>query len=154
MILPLEASRGLKQPKIVILGPKCWFSGHPRSDIIVKCGLYGHISPSTTSAEVLRAIWTRFDLLTPSRSRVRSKKPTKSPFLAYNQAWPIKRIQMNASDKPGWRSLRAKPSSGCRKLPIWHLHSQSEVKKVKNPCLQLSQSKNWSKFRHPSKKTS
>ena len=103
---------------------------------------------------MLRAIRTRFEPLNRPRSRVRSKKPTKSPFLAYNQAWPIKRIQMNASDKPGWRSLRAKPSSGCRKLPIRHLHSQSEVKKNKNPCLQLSQSKNWSKLRHPSKKTS
>ena len=41
-----------------------------------------NISPSTTSVEVLQAIWTKFELLNPSRSRVRSKKPAKSPFLA------------------------------------------------------------------------
>ena len=38
MVLPLEASRGLRKPKNGHFGSKSCFSGHPRSDFIVKYG--------------------------------------------------------------------------------------------------------------------
>ena len=130
-----SASRGQNELKWV-------FFGTSRSDITVIYDPWPYISPSTPSGEVSCPLWTKSEVLNPSRGWLRSEKVPKVTILA--RFWPkIKSIYLWATkNRACSRHVATLRLSHGPDGPIGHLRSLSEVQKVKKGASGVSRSKN------------